>query len=111
MTSPRLLEWAGQPGPAKVLAAARQRLEAGHGMAGRPLRVSLTAEERDQVGKLLGTRWGLSGRPVGARALADAVRSLGTDLEALLTSYGGQIRDRPTERAASARQAERTAGR
>ena len=106
MTSPRLLEWAGQPGPAKVLAAARQRLEAGHGMAGRPLRVSLTAEERDQVGKLLGTRWVLSGRPVGAKTLADAVRSLGTDLEALLTSYGGQIRDRPAERAASARQAE-----
>ena len=67
-----------------MLAAARQRLEAGHGI-GRHLRVSLTDAERDQVGRLLGTSWVLSGREVGARALAEAVASLGTDLETLLT--------------------------
>ncbi|MGH3202153.1 MAG: TIGR02679 domain-containing protein [Streptosporangiaceae bacterium] len=106
MTDPRLLDWARQPGPAKVLAAARQRLEAGHGMAGSPLRVPLTTEERDQVGKLLGTRWVLSGRQVGAKALAEAVGSLGSDLETLLTSYGGSLRDRPAEKAASLRRAE-----
>ena len=105
MTDPRLLEWARLPGPTKVLAAARQRLEAGHGMGGSPLRVSLTDAERDQVGKLLGTKWALSGRQVGARALADATRSLGTDLETLLAACGGPLRDRPAERAASLRQA------
>lgn len=106
MTDPRLLEWARLPGPAKVLAAARQRLEAGHGMAGRPLRVPLTDAERDDVGKLLGTTWVLSGRQVAAKALAEAIRSLGTDLETLLAADGGPVRDRPAERAASLRQAD-----
>jgi hypothetical protein len=94
-----------------MLAAARRRLEAGHGMAGRPLRVSLSNSERDQVGRLLGTSWVLSGRQVGAKALAEAVASLGTDLEALLTSCGGPVRDRAAERAASLRQAEDERGR
>ncbi len=105
MTDRRLLEWARLPGPAKVLAAARQRLEAGHGIGGSPLRVCLTDAERDQVGKLLGTKWALSGRQVGAKALAEATRSLGTDLETLLAACGGPLRDRPSERAASLRQA------
>jgi uncharacterized protein (TIGR02679 family) len=103
---PQLLEWASTPGPAKVLAAARQRLEAGHGLAGRPLRVSLTADERDQVGKLLGTTWVLSGRPVGARALAEGIRSLGTDVETLLISTGDPLRNRPAEKATSIRDAD-----
>jgi uncharacterized protein (TIGR02679 family) len=106
VTDPGLREWARLPGPAKVLEATRRRLEAGHGMAGRPLRVSLTSAERDQVGRLLGTSWVLSGRQVGAKALAEAVASLGTDLETLLTSCGGPVRDRAAERAASLRQAE-----
>jgi uncharacterized protein (TIGR02679 family) len=106
VTDRRLLEWARLPGPTKVLAAARQRLEAGHGMGGSPLRVSLTDAERDQVGKLLGTKWTLSGRQVGARALAEATRSLGTDLETLLAACGGPLRDRPAEKAASLHNAE-----
>ncbi len=106
MTDPRLLEWARLPGPAKVLAAARQRLEAGHGMAGRPLQVSLTDSERKEVGRLLGTSWMLSGRQVGAKALADATRSLGTELETLLAAGGGPVRNRPAEKAASRRHAE-----
>ena len=80
MIDPGLLEWARLPGPAKVLAAARRRREAGHGMAGRPLRVALASAERNQVGKLLGTTWLLSGQQVGAKILATAVESLGTDL-------------------------------
>jgi uncharacterized protein (TIGR02679 family) len=105
VTDRHLLEWARLPGPAKVLAAARQRVEAGHGTSGSPLRVSLTDAERDQVGRLLGTKWVLSGRQVGAKALAEATRSLGTDLETLLAACGGPLRDRPAERAASLRQA------
>jgi hypothetical protein len=67
LTDPRLLEWSRLPGPRKVLAAARGRLEAGHGMSGRPLRVPLTPAERDQVGNLLGMTWARSGRPVGVK--------------------------------------------
>ena len=107
MIDDRLLDWARLPGPAKVLAAARRRLEAGHAMSGRPVRVSLTEAERVQVGKLLGTSWALSGRQVGAKALAEAVGSLGADLETLLTVTAGPLRDRPAERAASAQAAAR----
>lgn len=107
MTDPALLEWARLPGPAKVLAAARQRREAGHGMTGSPLRVALSSRERDQVGKLLGTPWVLSGRQVGARMLATAIESLGTDLDALLTEIGGPLRDLPAERTTARRNAER----
>ncbi len=106
MIDPGLLEWARLPGPAKVLAAARQRREAGHSMVGRPLRVALAAAERNQVGKLLGTTWLLSGQQVGAKMLATAVESLGTDLDALLTETGGPLRDRPAERAAARRDAD-----
>jgi uncharacterized protein (TIGR02679 family) len=98
---PRLLEWSRLPGPEKVLAAARRRLEAGHGMAGRPLRVQLTQPERDQVGRVLGITWSQSGRPVGARALAEAVSFLGADLDSLLAATGGPVRDLRAARAAS----------
>ncbi len=108
MIDDRLLEWARLPGPAKVLAAARRRLEAGHAMTGRPVRVSLTEPERIQVGKLLGTSWVLSGRQVGAKALAEAIGSLGADLQTLLVAAeGGPLRDRPAERAASLQEAVR----
>ncbi|MGE5293001.1 MAG: TIGR02679 domain-containing protein [Micromonosporaceae bacterium] len=107
MTDPALLQWARLPGPAKLLAAARERREAGHGMTGRPLRVVLTSAERDQVGKLLGTRWVLSGRQVGAKMLAAAIESLGADLDALLTETAGPLRNLPEERAAARRDADR----
>jgi uncharacterized protein (TIGR02679 family) len=98
---PALLEWARLPGPAKVLAVVRARREAGHGKTGRPLRVTLTPAERDQVGKLLGMTWVLSGRQVSMKALATAIESLGSDLDALLTDAGGALRDLPAERAAA----------
>lgn len=100
-----LLAWAGLPGPRKVLAAARRRLEAGHGLDGSPLRVGLTPDERAEVGRLLGTSWARSGRPVGARMLERAVGSLGSDVAGLLTATGGPVRDLRADRAASRRQA------
>lgn len=107
MTDPALLEWARLPGPAKVLAAARRRREAGHGMTGRPLQVTLTPAERDQVGKLLGMTWVLSGRQVSTKALSTAIESLDSDLDALLTEAGGALRDLPAERAAARHDADR----
>jgi uncharacterized protein (TIGR02679 family) len=100
-----LLAWAVLPGPRKVLAAARRRLEAGHGLGGSPLRVDLTPDERLEVGRLLGTSWVRSGRPVGASALARAVDSLGSDVAGLLAATGGPVRDLRADRAASRRQA------
>lgn len=75
-------------------------------MAGRLLRVALAGAEREQVGKLLGTTWALSGRQVGAKMLATAIESLGADLDALLTETGGPLRNRPAERAVAQRNAE-----
>src|SRR6059058_4036791 len=98
---PTLVEWARLPGPAKVLAKARQRLEEGHGPNGRPLRVDLTDNDRSDLGRLLGAAWALSNRPVRLQALADAIASLGCDLESLLHVLHGPVRDRPAERVAA----------
>ena len=100
----RLLQWARLPGPQKVLAAARRRLEAGHGLTGSPLRVDLTMKERDQVGGLLGMTWARSGRGVGARALATAVAGLGTDVAELLAATGEAVRDLRAEKDAARQQ-------
>jgi uncharacterized protein (TIGR02679 family) len=104
---PALLEWARLPGPTKVLAEARRRREAGYGIAGRPLRVTLTPAERDQVGKLLGMTWVLSGRQVSMKGVAAAIQSLDSDLDTLLTEAGGALRDLPAERAAARQGADR----
>jgi uncharacterized protein (TIGR02679 family) len=93
-----LLNWARLPGPRKVLAAARRRLEAGGHLSGRPLRVGLTPDERDEVGRLLGMTWVGSGKAVGARTLAGTLQGLGTDVRELLEATGEPLRDRRTER-------------
>lgn len=100
-----LLAWAKLPGPRKVLAVARRRLEAGHGLGGSPLRVNLTPDERVEVGRLLGTTWVRSGRAVGASALARAVGSLGADVTELLAATGGPVQNLQADRAASKLQA------
>lgn len=89
----RLLTWARLPGPRKVLAAARRRLEAGHGLDGSPLRVDLTPGERSEVGRLLGMSWERSGRAVGAKALATAVEGYGATVTGLLAVTGDPVRD------------------
>jgi len=96
-----LLAWARLPGPRKVLAAARRRLESGGDLSGSSLRVSLTPDERDEVGNLLGMAWARSGRAVSARALASALDGLGTDAAGLLAATGTTVRDLRAERAAA----------
>ena len=93
-----LLAWGRLPGPQKVLAAARRRLEAGGDLSGSPLRVSLTQEERVEVGRLLGMTWVGSGKPVGARKLASTLQDLGTDAAELLSATGEPLRDLRRER-------------
>jgi uncharacterized protein (TIGR02679 family) len=76
-----------------VLAAARRRLEAGGDLLGSAFRVSLTPDEREEVGKLLGLTWTRSGRSVSARAFEEAIRNLGTDVPELLAATGTPVRD------------------
>jgi len=89
----RLLSWSRLPGPRKVLAAARRRLEAGHGLGGSPLQVDLTPGQRSEVGRLLGMSWERSGRAVGAKALARAVENYGATVTDLLAVTGDPVRD------------------
>jgi uncharacterized protein (TIGR02679 family) len=89
----RLLRWARLPGPRKILAAARRRLEAGHGLGGSPLQVDLTPSERSEVGRLLGMSWERSGRAVGAKALTRAVENYGATVTDLLAVTGDPVRD------------------
>jgi uncharacterized protein (TIGR02679 family) len=100
-----LVAWARLSGPQKVLAAARRRIEAGGDMSGAPLRVSLTQDEREEVGRLLGITWIRSGRAVGPGALANALRDLGADMPELLAATGSPLRDLRAERHSAALEA------
>ncbi|HEY0560106.1 MAG TPA: TIGR02679 domain-containing protein [Frankiaceae bacterium] len=97
-----LLEWARLPGAARVLAAARSRLEAGHAGDRVRIPVTLTAADRAHVGRLLGLSWAAAGRDVTLGLLRSACAGSGTDLEQLLVAVGGPLRDLRAEKAAQA---------
>lgn len=106
----RLLRWARLPGPRKVLAAARRRLEAGHGLGGGPLQVDLTPGERSEVGRLLGMSWERSGRAVGAKALTRAAENYGATMTDLLAVTGDPVRDLRAVKESARHTADRTRG-
>jgi len=93
---PRILEWAGRPGAQRLLAAAREKVEAGTGRRGSL--GDLTDGERRDVRALLGVHWEASGRGATLGELRDALARHGVELEDLLVHAGGPLRDRPRER-------------
>lgn len=93
---PRILEWAGRPGAQRLLAAAREKVEAGTGRRGSL--GDLTDAERRDVRALLGVHWEASGRGATLGELRDALARHGVELEDLLVHAGGPLRDRPRER-------------
>lgn len=97
---PFLLAWARLPGPAKVLAEARSRIERTGSLGPRALlRIPLTDPERAEVGRMLDAAWAGSGDDVPVRVLRRELERHGTTLEALLEAVGGPLRDRRAERA------------
>jgi uncharacterized protein (TIGR02679 family) len=95
-----LLAWASRPGPAAVLAQARERIERGHRGPGVTVSgLSLPAADRVELGRVLGLEWQGSGRPVRLGPLRRALARAGVELERLLERDGGPLRDRPAERA------------
>lgn len=93
-----LRTWAALPGPARVLAAARDRTEAGRLGPRARMEIDLTASQRAEVGRILEPSWAAS---EGAVPIAELRRSLaahGTTLEDLLTAVGGPLRDLRAER-------------
>lgn len=97
-----LLAWAREPGPRKILHAARERLEAGQLGARAVLDVPLSPSERASVGRLLTASWAGSGAPVSVRQLRDGLAAHGTGLQDLLEAVGGALVDRRAERRAAA---------
>lgn len=98
-----LLTWAARPGAARVLTAARSKLE--HGRTGNAVAIpmELDAAERDDVAVLLGAVWARSGRAVTLGALRRATRThANADLEDLIVAVGGPLRDIAAERTAAA---------
>jgi uncharacterized protein (TIGR02679 family) len=92
-----LRAWARLPGPAKILAQARQRIEERGTVAG-TLDTALTADERQQVGRLLGLRWAASEQKVTVAALERALGERGSNLRSMAEG-DKPLRDRRAERA------------
>ncbi|MFC9846256.1 TIGR02679 domain-containing protein [Streptomyces sp. NPDC060223] len=68
-----LIAWARLAGPGIVLDAVRRRAERGFNTEVGTLRISLTASQRREVARLVGTSWDVSGRPVRLKDLAAAL--------------------------------------
>ncbi len=107
-----VLSWAEEPGPARVLTAARARAEAGRLGPRATLDVELTGDERRQVARLLGPVWAASGEAVKVARVREALATHDTTLEALLVEVGGPLHDLRAIRrvAAEAKRGDREAG-
>ncbi|WP_054816441.1 TIGR02679 domain-containing protein [Nocardia arizonensis] len=68
-----LRTWAALPGPALVVEAIYRRVHRGGGLERGSLKLTLTSEQRRQVGRLLGVDWEISGNAVTLRALNAAL--------------------------------------
>lgn len=86
---PNLAAWVRLPGPSKIVDAIRSRAERGRSTDKGPLACDLDRHERRQVGRLLGNRWEVSGRPVRLQDLAAVLDGLSPLRLAELT--GGPI--------------------
>ncbi|WP_157254173.1 TIGR02679 domain-containing protein [Nonomuraea typhae] len=93
-----LAEWVARPGPAKVVAAVRERALRSASTEIGTLKCALDDDERREVGRLLGVRWALSGRPVLLRDLAEALTRYGLTSLGLAESVYGLIVPRSEER-------------
>ncbi|MBF6439264.1 DUF2399 domain-containing protein [Nocardia cyriacigeorgica] len=84
-----LRTWANLPGPAAVLTAIRRRARRGAQLETGSLRVDLTAEERRQVARVLGTDWEVSGRPVSLKALSRRLADHGLTVRRFVEAFDG----------------------
>lgn len=94
-----IVDWARLPGPSKLLAAARARMESGRLGPRTTLDLELTTSERSEVGRMLDAAWAGSDAPVPMARLRGSLVGHGTTLEALLTEVSGPLRDLRAERA------------
>lgn len=105
-----LADWARKPGPAMVLDAVRTRARRGHRTESGTLSLSLSPEQRREVGLVLGTRWVVSGQQVNLRTLAARLAEHDLSVRQLVELLDGEpIEENRTlrERAEAAATAER----
>lgn len=100
MIPEHVLGWARSPGPARVLAEVRRRIEAGRCGPRAQIEIDLSVEERGQVGRMLDARWQVGGAPVPVARLRTALAGHGVELEDLLVVLAGPLRNLPEERRA-----------
>lgn len=97
MIAPFLLAWASKPGPAKLLAEVRRRLEQRRLGARSRIELPLTGDERRQVGAMLDAVWAAGDEPVSVSRLRLGLAQHDAELEELLVAVGGPLRDLPAE--------------
>jgi uncharacterized protein (TIGR02679 family) len=98
----QILTWAAEPGPARVLAAARTRLEKGQRGNRLTLVTDLSSAERAEMSPLLGLPWRGSGAPVTLGTLRTALAAAGVAIDDLLTAVTGEpVRDLSAEQSAA----------
>ncbi|MQY29477.1 TIGR02679 domain-containing protein [Nocardia aurantia] len=85
-----LRDWAALPGPARVLDAVRRRAQRGGRLDRGSLSVTLSSDERRQVGRLLGTAWEVSRRPVTLYALASGLAGHGYTVRPFVETLDGE---------------------
>lgn len=94
--------WLAGTGAVKVADAIRERALRGASTDRGVLRCSLDADERHQVGRLLGVTWELSGKPVRLEHLADVLAVHGVEPRHLAEVDGRPIVPRKQRRADAA---------
>ncbi|TDW24312.1 DUF2399 domain-containing protein [Kribbella kalugense] len=85
-------QWSGLDGPAAVLRAVQIRARRGHDTEnGRLSAVVLSSSQRQEVGRLLGNSWALSGRPVQLRDVAARLAEHGMTVRRLVEALYGEV--------------------
>lgn len=84
-----LVAWARLTGPVLVLDAIRGRAERGFNTEDGTLRIALTASQRGEVARLVGTAWDISGRPVRLKDLAAALGDHGLTVREFIETLDG----------------------
>jgi uncharacterized protein (TIGR02679 family) len=104
-------EWMRMSGPSALLQAIRVRAQRGHGTeSGILSTLSLSADQRREIGLLLGTRWEVSGRPVRLQDVAARLAEHGLSVRQLAEAATGRpieenraLRERAAAQAAAER--------
>ncbi|MGH3429064.1 MAG: DUF2399 domain-containing protein [Mycobacteriales bacterium] len=85
-----LRQWCAFSGPNKVISAVRTRARRGYSTESGVLRIELAAEQRREVGKLLGSRWAVTDATVNLRSLTKALAEHGLTTRKLVELLDGE---------------------